>query len=120
VGRPGAARGRPGRRCLADSLATYWDAALEPYWPQVRALLEADLLYRSRRLTEGGPTALFADLDPAVHWREHGLDGRSVLYAGSAGRRARERGPLSQRLRFFRCCSSAFLPRSAYSRAWRL
>ena len=59
---------------LADSLAAYWEVALEPYWPRVRALLEADLLYRSRRLTEGGPTALFADLDPAIHWRDEGLE----------------------------------------------
>jgi Helix-turn-helix domain/Family of unknown function (DUF5937) len=59
---------------LADSLAAYWEAALEPHWPRVRALLEADLMYRSRRLTEGGPTALFGDLHPAIHWREDGLE----------------------------------------------
>lgn len=59
---------------LADSLAAYWQAALEPHWPRVRALLEADLMYRSRRLTEGGPTALFADLHPAIHWRRDGLE----------------------------------------------
>lgn len=59
---------------LADSLAAYWEVALEPHWPRVRALLEADLLYRSRRLTEGGPTALFADLNPAIHWRDEGLE----------------------------------------------
>jgi DNA-binding transcriptional ArsR family regulator len=59
---------------LADSLASYWKVALEPYWQRVRALLEADLLYRSRRLTEGGPTALFADLDPGIEWRANGLE----------------------------------------------
>jgi DNA-binding transcriptional ArsR family regulator len=59
---------------LAGSLASYWEVALEPHWPRVRALLEADLLYRSRRLTEGGPTALFADLHPAIRWRSDGLD----------------------------------------------
>jgi DNA-binding transcriptional ArsR family regulator len=77
---------------LADSLAAYWEAALEPHWPRVRSLLEADLMYRSRRLTEGGPTALFADLHPAIHWRDDGLeiemaysttlglDGRGLLF----------------------------------------
>jgi hypothetical protein len=59
---------------LADSLAAYWEVALEPNWARVRALLEADLMYRSRRLTEGGPTALFADLHPAIHWRDDGLE----------------------------------------------
>jgi DNA-binding transcriptional ArsR family regulator len=74
LGEPFVRRPRGAVERLADSLAAYWEAALEPYWPRVRALLEADLLYRSRRLTEGGPTALFADLDPAVHWREDGLE----------------------------------------------
>ena len=59
---------------LADSLAAYWEVALEPHWTRVRAMLEADLMYRSRRLTEGGPTALFADLHPAIHWRDDGLE----------------------------------------------
>ncbi len=59
---------------LAESLVAYWEVALEPYWPRVRALLEADLLYRSRRLTQGGPAALFADLDPAVRWQDDGLE----------------------------------------------
>jgi DNA-binding transcriptional ArsR family regulator len=59
---------------LADSLNAYWEVALEPYWPRVRSLLEADLLYRSRRLTEGGPAALFADLNPAISWRAAALE----------------------------------------------
>jgi DNA-binding transcriptional ArsR family regulator len=74
VGEPFLRRPRRAVERLADSLAAYWEVALEPYWPRVRALLEADLLYRSRRLTEGGPTALFADLDSAVHWRDDGLE----------------------------------------------
>ena len=58
-------------------LAAYWEVALEPHWARVRRS-SADLMYRSRRLTEGGPTALFADLHPAIHWRDDGLEIRMV------------------------------------------
>jgi biotin operon repressor len=53
---------------LAEVLEEFWFRAIEPHWPRVRSLLEADLLYRSRRLTEGGLDNLFADLHPGVRW----------------------------------------------------
>src|SRR4249919_365297 len=53
---------------LAKSLEAYWEVAIAPYWPRVHALLHADVHHRARRLTEGGPAALFADLHPTVHW----------------------------------------------------
>jgi DNA-binding transcriptional ArsR family regulator len=55
---------------LADVLDLYWRRAIEPHWPRIRALLEADIAYRARRLTEGGAAALFADLHPTIAWRE--------------------------------------------------
>jgi DNA-binding transcriptional ArsR family regulator len=61
-------------RRLADALEGYWDRAIEPVWPRIRATLEADITYRARRLTTGGPAALFAELNPAVRWREPHLD----------------------------------------------
>src|SRR3954465_13717004 len=57
-------------RQLADVLELYWQRALEPHWPRIRALLEADIAHRARRLTEGGAAALFADLHPTIVWRE--------------------------------------------------
>ena len=59
---------------LADALAAYWEVALAPHWPRVRALLDADVMHRARRLTEGGPSALLEDLHPDVRWRDSGLD----------------------------------------------
>jgi DNA-binding transcriptional ArsR family regulator len=53
---------------LAASLEEFWRLALEPHWPRIQALLEADLAYRSQRLTQGGPALLFTDLNPAVRW----------------------------------------------------
>ncbi len=55
---------------LTAELARFWSAAIEPHWPRIGALLEADIAYRARRLTEGGPAALFADLHPAIAWRD--------------------------------------------------
>jgi DNA-binding transcriptional ArsR family regulator len=53
---------------LADALADFWAVALEPDWGRIQSLLEADILYRSRRLTEGGVDLLFSDLHGEVKW----------------------------------------------------
>lgn len=81
---------------MAAGLRELWRLCLEPHWPRVRALLEADLAHRSRRLTEGGPSALFADLAPTIEWSdarltvdilyqaEVALGGRGLLLIPSA------------------------------------
>jgi biotin operon repressor len=81
---------------LAKTLAAYWETAIEPFWPRVHALLRADIDYRARCLTEGGPEALFADLHPTVTWDgseleirqkwcgRYELEGRSLLLVPSA------------------------------------
>jgi DNA-binding transcriptional ArsR family regulator len=56
---------------LADALQEFWRVALEPDWPRVQSLLEADIGYRSRRLTEGGLDLLFSDLHGEVKWGGH-------------------------------------------------
>jgi DNA-binding transcriptional ArsR family regulator len=53
---------------LADALEEFWAAALESDWPRIQSLLEADILYRSRRLAEGGVDLLFSDLHGEVRW----------------------------------------------------
>jgi len=75
---PGAQASDVGRLLLGDpaevlSLLTQlvraaWQALVAPVWPRVRAALEADVEYRSRRLAEGGLDHLFADLDPTLRW----------------------------------------------------
>jgi DNA-binding transcriptional ArsR family regulator len=54
---------------LVDQLAAFWEAALAGHWPRIRALLDADLTHRARRLTEGGAARLFDDLHHQVSWR---------------------------------------------------
>jgi DNA-binding transcriptional ArsR family regulator len=53
---------------LSDALQAYWDLALDEHWPRIHALLEADVLWRSRRLTLGGAATLFEDLHETVTW----------------------------------------------------
>jgi DNA-binding transcriptional ArsR family regulator len=72
------------RRALAelgDTLNQLWERTLEPHWPRLRALLEADVLYRSRRLTDGGPAGLFADLHPNVSFGEARLEVQAACSA---------------------------------------
>src|SRR5215213_1098394 len=66
---PFEARPRTALAQLADALELYWQRALEPHWPRISALLEADIAHRARCLTEGGAAALFADLHPTITWR---------------------------------------------------
>ncbi|MFI6849201.1 ArsR family transcriptional regulator [Kitasatospora sp. NBC_00085] len=56
---------------IADALEEYWEVCLSPtWWPQARAVLEADLVYRARVLSQHGAAALFADLDHRLHWED--------------------------------------------------
>ena len=59
-----------GVAAVAELLRAYWDRALAPHWPRVRALLEGDVLHRAREMADGGAERLFADVDPTVSWAE--------------------------------------------------
>ncbi|MFF2349623.1 helix-turn-helix domain-containing protein [Kitasatospora sp. NPDC058115] len=55
----------------AEALAAYWTRCLAPaWWPRARSVLEADLAYRARLLSERGAEGLFADLDGRISWRD--------------------------------------------------
>ncbi|WP_043266162.1 DUF5937 family protein [Streptomyces sp. CT34] len=100
---PGAAESARGRAALADperaiqeladATERAWHALLAPDWPRLRALLDAEIAYRSRQLADGGLRRLFADLHPRLSWSDgtltvrtrtdlaqmQDLDGRGVL-----------------------------------------
>lgn len=54
---------------LVDTLRAYFRAALEPYWPHVRARVEADRAVRGRALLDGGAAELLDSLPPVLRWR---------------------------------------------------
>ncbi|TXS21227.1 ArsR family transcriptional regulator [Streptomyces sp. ms191] len=78
AGTPGAADSAEGRRMLADPagavqrladlLRLAWEVLVAPDWPRLRALLEADVAYHSRRLAEGGLERLLGELHPGFDW----------------------------------------------------
>ncbi|MQY12049.1 hypothetical protein SRB5_21780 [Streptomyces sp. RB5] len=75
---PGAAGHPRARELLADPvraieelaglLRAAWHALVEPHWPRLRTLLEADVAFHSRRLAQGGFELLFAGLHPRLGW----------------------------------------------------
>ncbi|NUT08458.1 MAG: winged helix-turn-helix transcriptional regulator [Hamadaea sp.] len=87
---PGAAESPTGRLLLDDPARVLpmlvelvrqaWEMLVEPVWPQVRGLLDADVSFQTRRLAEGGLDRLFAELHPRLRWgngvltREYGDD----------------------------------------------
>ncbi|MEV0898334.1 ArsR family transcriptional regulator [Actinoplanes sp. NPDC049802] len=64
---------------LADGLAAFWDGAMAPYWPAMRAALDEEVLLRARALAADGPDALLARLHDRVHWERPVLTLRKQL-----------------------------------------
>ncbi|MFB7981577.1 ArsR/SmtB family transcription factor [Streptomyces vinaceus] len=58
------------RDAVCDLLQRYWEIAVEPMWPQMRLLLEADMTYRARQLAVGGARLLFAGMHPNLRWQD--------------------------------------------------
>jgi DNA-binding transcriptional ArsR family regulator len=75
-------------RRIVDELGRYWQAAVEPHWPRVHALLRADLAHRLEELAAGGVARLFGTLHPSVAMRDDVLT-IVKYYAGRAQLRSR-------------------------------
>jgi len=78
VGLSAAARrlvdlGSDGPSRVADALEQYWRVAIAPYWPTLRAVLDADVAYRVGKLARGGIAELMQDLHPSVELTEHAI-----------------------------------------------
>ncbi|MFF9326810.1 DUF5937 family protein [Streptomyces sp. NPDC014776] len=86
---PGALRSARGRAWLADpermvrelanALEAVWHALVEPHWPRLRALLEADIAFHSRRLAEVGLGGLLPEVNRRFGWHAGTL---TVEYQG--------------------------------------
>ncbi|MEU4067295.1 DUF5937 family protein [Streptomyces wedmorensis] len=53
---------------VVDTMAAYWRAAVEPVWPRLRALHDADIAHRAGQLTTGGLAKVFDDLHPEARY----------------------------------------------------
>ncbi|MCI2417532.1 helix-turn-helix domain-containing protein [Saccharopolyspora sp. K220] len=58
---------------LAQAIESYWQLAIEPWWPSMLDLLEQDARHRGALLVEGGTDRLLNGLSPKVRWRDDGL-----------------------------------------------
>lgn len=55
---------------FAGTLRRCWDTLLRPHWPRVHDILEGDIAYRSRRLTDSGTQALLSSLHATLDWAD--------------------------------------------------
>jgi len=59
---------------LADVMAQAWELLLAPDWPQLRAILERDVVHRAGRLASGGWAAALADVHPQVRYADGSIE----------------------------------------------
>jgi DNA-binding transcriptional ArsR family regulator len=58
---------------LATEIQAYWTAAIEPIWPRLAALLDAEVGHRADQLTSGGIVRLLGNLHPELEYAPDGL-----------------------------------------------
>ncbi len=69
---------------LADALHAWWEAAVRPHWPRIRAALEADIAHRTRLLAEDGIHAVLSTLHPTLRRTGDRLQSPDLPAAGPA------------------------------------
>ncbi len=62
------------RERLADTIGRAWLELVAPFWPRIRALLDADIGHRSTVLASHGLRRVLDDLDPRIRWGEGGIE----------------------------------------------
>ena len=63
---PVRGRGDAVRRRVVRALREWWDACLQPYWPRLRSLMEADIAYRGRQQLQLGTGGMVNALNERV------------------------------------------------------
>lgn len=53
---------------IATELRQAHDRLIAPHWSRLRAVLDADIAYRAKRMADLGASGLFTDLHPALSW----------------------------------------------------
>jgi DNA-binding transcriptional ArsR family regulator len=55
---------------IAAELGAFHQQLIAPHWERIRAVLDADIAYRTSQLAAGGARALFADLHQKLTWSD--------------------------------------------------
>ena len=58
------------RDLLARMLRRAWEVFIEPWWPRLRDVLDADITVRARQLAQAGLAATLNDLDPRISYHQ--------------------------------------------------
>ncbi|KQM80706.1 DUF5937 family protein [Agromyces sp. Leaf222] len=59
-------------RRIIRALRQLWETCFEPYWPRMRAVLEADVVYRGRQIAQAGVASMLNGLSPRIAY-DHGV-----------------------------------------------
>ncbi|NUW38587.1 ArsR/SmtB family transcription factor [Nonomuraea rhodomycinica] len=81
---PAPLRGDPAavRARITEALRRYWRTCFAPWWPRMRTVLQADIIYRGQVISAHGLAAMFADLNERVHLDNGVVRVRLVSNAG--------------------------------------
>src|SRR5215207_383224 len=55
-------------RRIVRALRRLWDTCLEPYWPRMRAVLEADVVHRGRQIAQTGVAGMLNGLSSRIDY----------------------------------------------------
>jgi DNA-binding transcriptional ArsR family regulator len=61
------------RDALADLIERAWHELVAPFWPEIEALLDADVAFRSRQLADQGLQPMMEGIDPRISWHADGV-----------------------------------------------
>src|ERR1700761_2156310 len=75
---PGPVAGPGGLARIVTAMEQYWRIMIEPYWPRMRAILEADVAYRGQVITQDGTAAMLNDLGPTIGYTRGRLEAHQV------------------------------------------
>jgi DNA-binding transcriptional ArsR family regulator len=59
-------------RRIVRALGQLWETCLEPYWPRMRAVLEADVVHRGRQIAQTGVAGMLNGLSSRIDY-DHGV-----------------------------------------------
>ncbi len=57
-------------RRIVRALEELWDACFAPYWPRMRAVLEADVVHRGRQIAQGGLGVMLNGLSASIDYED--------------------------------------------------